>query len=121
MKKLMLICSLACAFVLSSFALSAQNYVSSSEAVSILEAQVEELKKSTTTDQGTAAKVVYQAPETRIEVAYMKGVVRLIQEEDKTVEQSLAQADTVLFDKYGYKGTLAKDISDRVEGLLLAN
>lgn len=121
MKKLMLICSLACAFVLSSFALSAQNYVSSTEAVSILEAQVAELKKSETTVQGTAAKVVYQSPETRIEVAYMKGVVKLLLKEGKTVEQSLAQADTVLFRKFGHKGNLANVVSDRVEELLLAN
>ena len=119
MKKLMLICSFACMFILGTNNLSAQDYVTSSEALVLLQDQIEELDNApaTTPQSGAATISNFRDPLINVEIGYLRRIAQSISE-DRPVDEAIETNTAILNEKYAYKGSLVQDFKSRVEDLL---
>lgn len=114
MKKLMLICSLACAFVLSSFALSAQNYVTASEAISVLESEIDELQSHSSSSNMLQ---IGASTNTRVKVAFYTDVLKGVTN-TQSVSQAIENSVETFTEKFPARTQMVGDFKEEVSELL---
>lgn len=88
MKKLMLICSLACVFLLGATDLSAQ-YVSADEAIQIVKHELSELQEATTVSNGSLGTQAEPSVDTQVKVYFLGRVLKNLSKSNAEVQGSI--------------------------------
>lgn len=111
----MLICSLAFAFVLSSFALSAQNYVSAEQAISVLESEIDELQSHSATSNLLMAGSAYNRFKASFYTGVLKGVTNT-----QSVSEAIENTVESFSQDYPTKSQTVGELRQEVSELLKA-